>query len=63
MARAQNSEQTNQISVTRKLHVNSFPKRPLITIRKGSENFFYKLEESCALAVIARRKPGYTVLQ
>ena len=34
-----------------------------MTIRKGSENFFYKLEGACALAVKARSKPGYTVLQ
>ena len=34
-----------------------------MTIRKGCEKFFFKLEVACALAVIARSKPGYTVLQ
>ena len=33
-----------------------------MTIRKGSEKFFSKLEVACALAVIVRSKPGYTVL-
>ena len=34
-----------------------------MTIRKGSENLFFKLEVACAPAVIAWSKPGYTVLQ
>ena len=63
MARAQDSEQTNQIAVTRKLHVNWFPKMPLMTIRKGILKVFSKLEVACTLAVIAWSKPGYTVLQ
>ena len=53
MARAQDSEQTNQIAVTRKLHVNWFPQRPLMTIRKGIYKVFSKLEVACALAVIS----------
>ena len=34
-----------------------------MTIRQGSENFFYKLEEARALAGIPMSKPGYTAVQ
>ena len=34
-----------------------------MTSRKGNEKFLSKLEVACALAVIARNNPGYTVLQ
>ena len=33
-----------------------------MTISKGSEKFFSKLEVDCALAVIVTSKPEYTVL-
>ena len=34
-----------------------------MTIRQGSYKFLSKLEVACAIAGIARSKPGYTVLQ
>ena len=56
MARAQDSETTNQIAAKRKLHVKLFTTRLLMIIRQGSEIFFSKLEVACALDGIARIK-------
>ena len=44
VARAQDFESTNQIAAMRKLNINSFPPRPLMTIKQGGEKFFSKLE-------------------
>ena len=48
MARAQDSEPTNQIAATLKLHINVFQSNSLVTIRQGSEKVFSKLEVACA---------------
>ena len=63
MARAQDSEPTNQIGATLKLHINVFLSNPLVTIRQGSEKVFSKLKVACALAWIVRSKAGYTAVQ
>ena len=48
MAPTQDPEPTNQIAAMRKLHVNLFPPRLLMTIRQGSNSFFFKPEVACA---------------